>query len=306
MTRWLVTGATGLLGSNAIVRLSGQHEVVGAARSRPSRYRGDFIEADIEYEASRNGLIERASPNVVLHAAAMATIEACEDDPQRARAINVTAAADLAKQAETAGASFIYISTDAVFDGSKGSYRESDEPSPISEYGRTKLAGERAVLEASTNALVARVNFYGWSPTGSRSLAEYFYNRLSRGEEAPGFEDTVVSTLYVDYLIDYLVDLVELRSRGLFHVASGEPISKYEFGRLIASSFGFDPSKVIRAQSSSVLAVRRGSQMGLDVSKLESILGDRAAGQQLGIERLKEGRDERTEALSEFAKQKGK
>jgi len=306
MTRWLITGATGLLGSNAALRLSQSHEVVGTARNRPPLYRGKFFEADLTGRSGRDGVVDKAAPDVVLHTAAIASIEACEREPELARALNVDAAVELAAQAEQAGATFVHISTDAVFDGEMGAYREDDDTSPTSEYGRTKRDAELAVLDANPQAIVARVNFYGWSPTGNRSLAEYFFNRLSEGQDAPGFTDTVVSTLYVDFLVDYLASLVRVNASGVFHVASGEPTSKFQLGRRIASAFGFDSNRVTASESTSVLEVRRGSLLSLDVSKLEAALAIEAVDQITGVEKLRMDHAEgRHQLLSAFALKRG-
>lgn len=286
MSTWLVTGATGLLGSNAAVQLQNDYGVVGAARVAPVSSPLPFISVDLSDVRDRAGLVKKAEAKVVLHSAAISSINACEQDPALAHEVNVAASADLAKQAHDSGAKFIYISTDAVFDGERGGYSEADEPSPSSEYGRTKLAGEYAVLEANPEALVARVNFYGWSPTGQRSLAEFFYHRLERGERVPGFDDVVVSTLYVGYLVQLLEKLVNQGAHGVVNVVSSEPTSKYEFGRRLAKNFGFDDGAVYRAQSTDHLAIKRGSRINLSTDRITALLGSAPPDQQSGMDRL--------------------
>lgn len=301
MSAWLVTGATGLLGSNAAVQLQRDNRVVGAARATPAKGPVPFISVDLSDAHDRAGLVENAEANVVLHSAAISSINACEENPALAHEVNVAASADLARQAHAIGARFIYISTDAVFDGEVGGYSETDEPSPTSEYGRTKLAGERAVLEANPEALVARVNFYGWSPDGQRSLAEFFYHRLERGEQVPGFDDVVVSTLYVGFLVELLEQLVTVKARGIVNVVSSESTTKYEFGRRLASAFGFNEDSVFRAQSSDHLAIKRGSQINLNTDKITALLGFAPPDQQTGVDRLlTDHRRERPLAVASF------
>lgn len=270
MNRWLITGATGLLGANAAVNLAGEAVAIPSARRMPRGQQPSFIESDLTSAAERDGLVDRAQADVVFHAAALSSIEACAQDPALAHELNVEASAHLARQAAARGAKFVFISTDAVFNGERGNYSETDETSPNSEYGRTKVRAEAAVLEAHPSAIVARVNFYGWSPTGRRSLAEFFYRELSAGHNVNGFTDTVVSTMYVESLISAIKLLVANRSTGIFHVASSEPTSKYDFGRRLATTFGFDPTLVHAAQSADFLADRRGSQMSLSTAKFTS------------------------------------
>lgn len=293
MTRWLVTGATGLLGANAVRRLSQHADVVGTSRKRPPAMEpARFVDADIADRGSRARLVERSRADVVLHAAAVSSIEACEAAPELAWAINVEASADLAAQAAAAGAGFVFVSTDAVFDGERGGYRETDQTSPTTEYGRTKVAAEQAVLAAHPGAVVARVNFYGWSPSGSRSLAEFFYRHVSEGRDVKGFTDITVSTLYVDDLVDGLAALVRVGASGVVHVASPEPITKFDFGRLLASTLGFDAELVHPALSTDVLAHARGSNLALDTTRFATLCGAPLAGQAAAMMGLKRALDQ--------------
>lgn len=271
--RWLVTGVTGLLGSNAAQLLGMRGEVVGAARREPAAVSLPFLPVDLERSVDRAALVERAGATAVLHAAAMTSMEACAANPARAWELNVRAAADLAAQAAASKVPFVYISTDAVFDGTAESYDEASPTSPISEYGRTKLEGERAVLAANPDALVARVNFFGWSPSGTRSLAEFFYGRLASGTAAAGFTDTSVNTIYVAQLVDALADLVAVGAAGVVNVVGSEETSKYEFGIRLARRFGFDPGLVVPARSSEMVTVPRAPRLNLATGLAERLLG---------------------------------
>jgi dTDP-4-dehydrorhamnose reductase len=288
---WLVTGVSGLLGSNAAVELGAGHRVVGSARIPSEAPPVEVIGADLTDPVSRSGLVTRAGADAVLHAAAVSTIEDADRDPALAHEVNVVASADLARQASESGAAFVYISTDAVFDGARGGYTEDDVPAPQSVYGRTKLDGERAVLDSYPGAMVARVNFYGWSPSGRRSLAEFFYRALSRGEPVNGFDDQVVSTLYAGALVESLAALVDAGASGIVHVASPEPTTKYAFAQRLAESFGYDPDLVVRARSTDHLELPRGTRLDLDTAKMESLLGHPADGQQASIDRLVRDRE---------------
>lgn len=286
MTRWLITGATGLLGSNAALLLGATDDVVCSARTRPPRLEAPFFPADLARRDRRAGLVERSAAEVVLHAGALATLEACEADPALAQEVNVAASADLAAQAARTGARFVFISTDAVFDGTRGGYREDDQPSPQSEYGRTKRRAEQAVLDVNPQAIVARVNFFGWSPSGRRGLAEFFVDRLARGQKAPGFTDVTVSTSYLADTIAALTSLQDAGQSGLFHVASSEPTTKFDFGRELARTFGWDTALVTPASSSDHLTVKRGKNLSLDTSRLAAVLKHPLPGRTAGLQGL--------------------
>lgn len=303
MTGWLVTGGTGLLGANALLDLRRDGRAVGVARhvTAASAAAGDFVRADLSSPAERRGLVAATGADHVLHAAAIATIEGCEADPEGAFELNVRASEDLAAQAHAEGARFVFISTDAVFDGGDGDYAEDDPTNPISEYGRGKVEAEQRVLAAHPGAIVARVNFYGWSPTGGRSLAEFFYNRLASGADVGGFTDVSVSTTYVRHLVGAIRDLAATDAAGIFHVAASRGASKYEFGRALAARFGFDPSRVTPVLSTDVLSTPRGADLRLRTDRLTTALGHDLPSTIDGLHDLREDLDSgRPAVLAKF------
>ncbi len=151
----------------------------------------------------------------------------------------------------------------------------------------TKLAGETAVLENDPSALVCRVNFYGWSISGHRSLAEWFYNKLSAGESIKGFTDALFSPLLATDLADVILKLMEHDNHGLFHVVNPQSISKYDFGIALAKKFEFDPSLITPASifDAGMLAVRS-PKLNLNPAKLLKELGEKLPDQATGISRF--------------------
>ncbi|MFB8386176.1 SDR family oxidoreductase [Microbacterium sp. NPDC055910] len=281
---WLVTGVSGLLGATAATRLADRGvDVVGVSRRPPAGASAPHLARDLRSADGRAGLVAASGPAVVLHTAALASHEECERDPDAAYELNVTAAADLAAQARREGAAFIHISTDAVFDGERGGYRETDPTSPTSVYGRTKRDAEAAVLDVHSDALVARVNFYGWSPSGRRSLLEFFVNALRAGKTVGGFTDVTVSTLYAGFLVDALVAAQEAEASGILHVVSCESTTKFDFGRAIARRFAWDPERVEPIESRAVLELARGNDLSLDTSRYRATVGD-LPGQAAGLD----------------------
>jgi len=202
-------------------------------------------------------------------------VDACERDPVTARTLNSELPGCIAAACAARGVAMVHISTDAVFDGTKmGSYEETDAPHPSNVYSETKLAGEAAVLAAHSRAIVARVNFYGWSVSGTRSLAEFFVNNLSAGKSVRGFTDVVFCPMLVNDLARVLVRMLEAGLHGLFHAVGPEPMSKYEFGVRIARQFGFDEQLIgARSVEDAGLAARRAHNLNLSVHRLSTALG---------------------------------
>jgi dTDP-4-dehydrorhamnose reductase len=201
--------------------------------------------------------------------------------------VNADLPGEMARIAGKLGIPLIHISTDAVFDGSKGNYVETDEPHPLSVYAETKLQAENNVLSENKDAIVARVNFYGWSLRGKRSLAEFFFNKLSAGETVNGFKDVYFCSLFVLNLAELLMDMLKKELKGLYHTVSRECISKYDFGLGIARRFGFNENlvKPVAVAEGGLLAVRS-PNLCLNVSKLENAMGRTLPDQKEGLERF--------------------
>lgn len=284
----LVTGASGLLGLNLSLGMTGTHTIVGVDRSKLARTPFELIQADLLHAAACSRLLDRVRPEAVIHTAALADVDACEASPQEARRLNADLPGELAAACAKRGIRLVHISTDAVFDGAKdGTYTETDLPNPLSLYARTKLDGERAVMQANPQAIVARVNFFGWSLSGKRSLPEYFFNHLSTGKPCDGFTDVWFCPLFVGDLARLLVQMLEAGLTGLYHVVGSEALTKYDFGVRIARQFGFDQS-LIRPMSveQSGLTARRSHNLRLSVHKLSTALGVSIPGVSTGIEQF--------------------
>lgn len=283
---WLVTGASGFLGANIGVALEGHAHRIAFTRSgeTPSGFDMAIAGELSSAEALTAEIIERR-PDVIVHAAAMASHDACERDPVRASLINGRATRILARAAEQAGSRFVYISTDAVFDGVRGYYAETDDPRPTSVYGKTKLEGEEQTRQA-TDGLIIRTNFFGWSPCGHRSILEFFVNELSAGNQVRGFTDFTTSSAYVQVLAETIRQLVDAKAAGTFHVTSRDSMTKFAFAVAVAEEFGLDPGLITPA-AVDIDPPRKGD-ISLDVSKVRGTLGKDLPTMREGIRRARE------------------
>ncbi len=273
--RILITGASGLLGANLALTYSASHTVVGVVHRHPL-VNPPFvvIQADLLDEDARNAVWERAQPDVLIHCAALANLDACERHPDLAMRVNADLPGQLAALAARDGVRMVQISTDAVFDGQRGDYTEEDAPNPLSVYARTKLAGERAVAECFPDALIVRINIFGWSVSGRRSLAEWFLNNLRAGQTMRGFTDVFFAPLLVNDLADWLLRMLAADLHGLYHVVAANAMSKYAFGVRLAEVFDLDAGLI---QPSSVaesgLRAPRSPRLTLRTDKLRRDLG---------------------------------
>ncbi len=271
----LVTGASGLLGASMVLCARQQkREVVGLFHKHALRLPGAaMLGVDLTNQEETQALVARLNPASIIHCAAATNVDWCEDHPSEADRINTQASSSLAQIAQNLGSTFVYVSTDAVFDGKKGTYSEMDEPAPINVYGRSKLNGEEEVRRWHPSALVVRVNIYGWNAQNKLSLAEWILRGLDGGQQVLGFTDIHFSPMLVNDLAEVLLAMLDSGLTGVYHVVGSERISKYEFAKRVAALFGFDPLQVVPANSTEVgLRAARPADISLDTAKVAAAL----------------------------------
>ncbi len=272
----VITGASGLLGANLVLHARDRGLAIAAVCHR-HLVNIPLVKAvcvDLTDSEKTREALNALRPAAVIHCAAATNLDWCEDHPTDAAAINTRASAVLAGIAKDVDARFIYISTDAVFDGSKGNYSEDDAPTPLNIYGRTKLRGEQEVIRANPSALVARVNIYGWNAQNKLSLAEWVLDGLRAGRTVPGFTDVYFTPILVNDLAEILLAMLDRNLTGLYHVGGSEKLSKFDFARKVALTFGFDPGQVAPARlADAPLRARRAPDMSMNTGKIVKALG---------------------------------
>lgn len=290
----LVTGSTGLLGANLVLAAIDRRLTVTAAlhRSQADFPGAHTLRFDLASAAAATDAVQAEHPDWVVHCAASTNVDWCEDHPADARRLHVDITRHLAEAAQAAGARLVYISTDSVFDGAAGNFREEDPTHPVNVYAQTKLAGEVAARTVLPGCLVARINLFGWNLQPKLSLGEWVLARLGAGERVPGFADVHFNPLLASDLAGRLLDLMGRDATGTYHVAGAEACSKYDFARTVATVFGFDPALVDRTTiAGAARRAPRPHNTTLDVSKLTRALGTPPPGLAASVQRFRESRD---------------
>jgi dTDP-4-dehydrorhamnose reductase len=168
------------------------------------------------------------------------------------------------------GSKLIYLSTDAVFNGETGNYLETDTPDPFSVYGKSKLKGEINTLGVDPRSLVIRTNFFGWSPTHSRSILEFFVNNLDAQNPIEGYTDFTVTSIYVRYLAQHIRQLRD--QAGIWNVASRDALTKFDFGLNVAEVFRLEPALITPVTGRG--EVSRARNISLNTDKLQNFLSE--------------------------------
>lgn len=216
----LVTGADGLVGRAVAEHCAAQGDMA-AAYNR--------LALDITDKGAVGAAFKRVSPDVVINCAAWTDVDGCQTDPGRAFEVNAEAVETLAMNSRRHGARFITISTDFVFDGTKGSfYTQRDDPNPVSVYGESKLEGERRAQVACARTIVVRT---GWVfGVGGRNFLSTIIERAQRGERLKAINDAYGTPTAAVDLAARLHELARLNLPGVYHVVnSGMGVSYEKF-----------------------------------------------------------------------------
>jgi dTDP-4-dehydrorhamnose reductase len=290
--RILITGANGLLGTRlAETFLSRGHEVFSGYILDPPMV-GKPVPMDITDDVSVRGAFKESCPGAVFHCAAMTDVDKCEEDPEAAIKVNSEGTSTVSRQAVLYNSYLAYISTDYVFDGSKGNYKESDQTNPVSVYGRSKLLGEEAVKSSGADFLIARSSvIYGAQPAmGKVNFALWLVESLRASRPVTLLTDQYVSPTLNTSLCGMLLEALEKRLTGTYHMAGATRVSRYEFGVALARIFSLDQS-LIEVSTTRDFQGRwkatRPPDSSLDISKATSILQTKPLALNDALEELK-------------------
>lgn len=275
MVKLLITGATGLLGSKLVTTALQQHfEVVVAYHTQPIKADYRRLHLDLGSESKVIKSITKERPDVVIHTAALTNVDYCEENKAAAQKINVDGTRCVVKACEKVGADLIFISTDYVFDGEKGMYKEEDITSPINYYGLTKLEGERIIENSELDYIIVRTSvLYGWTLKRKLNFVTWVIKMLKQEREINVASDQFGSPTFVDHLAEVLLGMCKKNLRGVFHGAGSERISRFDFATKIARIFKLE-EKLIKPVTSETLKqrARRPRDSSLAVDKVEKML----------------------------------
>ena len=285
----LITGISGLLGLNAALALRGSHQVVGTYRDHPVHIDDvTSFRIDLQDSIATERILASSSPDLVIHAAGLTNVDACEASPALAYALNAESARSVAAAARRVSARLIHVSTDHLFDGEHAMSRESDLPQPLNVYAQTKLAAERLVIAEHPDALVVRTNFYGWGHPHRQSFSDWIISALRDGRTLTMFHDVYFTPILVNDLVDAMMKLAALGASGVCHVAGGERLSKHDFALALARQFTLDEGLLQPVSVSGFgFKARRPRDMSLDTTRVSTLLGHVMPNVEDGVQRLK-------------------
>jgi len=266
----LVTGASGLLGSKIVEIAVTRGCEVYSAYNEHHPLLGKPVKLDITDQVSVRRVINELKPEVIIHAAAMTNVDKCELEKDLALKINYEGTANIARATKSVGAFLIYISTDYVFKGDKGFYKECDVTDPINFYGYSKLKGEEAVKEILDEYCIARTSvLYGSKPArGKVNFVLWLIDKLRKGESVKIVSDQFISPTFNTNLAEMLLEVADRKLTGIYHLAGASRVSRLDLAFELAEVFNLNKSLVHPAKMGDMNWVaKRPRDSSLDVSK---------------------------------------
>ena len=248
--RIMLTGAFGQLGHSLTNVLNKKHDLILTGREIPASKKG--IKLNIQNKIHLNEIIQSTEPDIIINLAAMTNVDDCEVNPTLAREINIAGVQNII---ESFSGKIIQISTDYVFDGKNGPYSESDEVSPVSIYGQTKLNAEKILLENNNNHLIIRGNvLYDYNPYIKSSFLNWVIQSLQNGNEINVANDIFNNPTWSRSMADIIKICLSNDINGILHWGDKDYISRYDFAKIISEKFSLK-SSLIKPISSSELGL---------------------------------------------------
>ena len=285
--RIFITGGSGLLGGKvAEIALERGYEVYSGYNSHKPEF-GEHVKFDLANSNSIVKVIDEVKPDVIVHSAALTDVDKCEVEKELAYKINVEGTKVVAEMAKKLNSFLIYISTDYVFDGNKGMYKEEDETNPINYYGYTKLLGEKYCQDF---CIARTCVIYGAKPaSGKVNFALWLISKLKKGESVKIITDQFITPTLNTNLAKMALECAERELKGVFHLAGATRVSRFEFAREIARVFGLNGNLIIPAKMDEINWIaKRPRDSSLDTSKANKFLNEKPCELKKALKVLKE------------------
>ncbi len=275
--RILIIGSNGRLGQSLVKKIMHREKtelMCGSIEEEPLIKDVDYRKVDITQKHQVKKLVLDFVPDFIINAAAFTNVDKCESERELAWKINVTGVEHLAQYARLVDAHLTHVSTDYVFDGKKGPYSETDQPNPISYYGRTKFASENALTISGAKYAIVRTNvLFGPSEFGEPDFVNWVIDSLSSGKKIRIVTDQINNPTFIPDLAEGILRIVDLNKDGIYNLGGRELLSRYDFTLRIAEHFSLNKKLIEKIKTSDLKQpAPRPLKSGLIILKAETEL----------------------------------
>ena len=240
MTTILITGASGQLGMSLKRIFNSKYEIISTTRNNNPT--GSSMHLDVTNPMLFKEVMETTNPDLVINLAALTNVDLCEKNPELAYSINIGGMDNLVNAFK---GPIIHVSTDYVFDGEDGPYKEEDTTNPLNVYGLSKLESEKLLLDHSENSLVIRSNvIYDYSSKSEASFLNWVVDSLTQEKEINVVEDQWNNPTWTGSLAVVIDRAIDTQLTGLVHWGDGDLVSRFDFANKIADVFNLKKSLI--------------------------------------------------------------
>jgi dTDP-4-dehydrorhamnose reductase len=227
------------------------------------------------------------APAVVIHAGAMSKPDECEQNQWQAYTTNTEGTLTLLMNAAEQKSFFLFISTDFIFDGEKGMYKEDDAPNPVNFYGKTKAEAEDAVKEYEFAwAIIRTVLVYGKPQVGRSNILTIVKEKLEKGEKYNVVDDQVRTPTYVEDLAAGIISILEKKAEGVYHLSGKDVLTPYQMACLAADHLGLDKTLIQKVTAASFSQpAKRPPKTGFVIDKAKKDIGYEPISFQEGLQK---------------------
>jgi dTDP-4-dehydrorhamnose reductase len=292
--RVLLVGSNGLLGqrlTDLLIRGTDYNVMLCSLADKPVRdvMTTEYRQLDVTSRKQVKKVVFEFEPDVIVNAAGMTNVDACETERERAWRANVEGVEHLVEAARRNNAKIVHVSTDYVFDGKAGPYVETDRPDPVSYYGKTKLAAENVLRTSGLDFFIGRtIVLYGYAVHVKPNFALWLIQSLEKKSAVRIVDDQMGNPTFADDLAYGLLKAIELGKSGLYNIAGRDIMSRYDFALKLAKVFEFDAALItpIKTRELNQPAMRP-LVSGLITLKAEIELGIKPSTAEQGLSILK-------------------
>lgn len=230
---------------------------------------------DIQNQSNVEKIFTEIQPDVVIHTSALPAIDKCETDREMAYSINVKGTENILKACENNSVKIVYVSTNAVFDGTKNEYFEDDQTNPVNYYGKTKLIGEQKIQDSKCDYLILRTDQpYCWIEKWQRvNSVIRLLNKFSENKLHKEVTDWYNKPTFVPNFVENTMKLIDTNAAGIFHAVGGDFISRLDWCMILCDIFDLDKSKIIQISSQDLNLPAKRSNVNLNNEKITKKTG---------------------------------
>ena len=268
--RILITGSSGMLGSNACLMMNDLFSLTGIYYSNQTNlYDINSIKLDIRNNELCKKEISKINPDIVIHCAAITDLDLCESNKKLAYDVNTYGTKNILDSINK-NCHFIYISTDNIYNNGNQFNKEDAKTNITNIYGDTKQKAEHIIMNSKIKYTILRTNFFGWHSAGRKTgLLNFIYNNLKDNNQITLFQDVYFTPISIPNLINGLIEIINKSITGIYNFAGQERISKLEFGLIVADIFKLEKKLIIPISiDEKGFKANRPKEMSMDSKKI--------------------------------------